>query len=344
MRLDLHRHLEGSHSAAALAAVAARFEIREPVFFDAARGRWKTPAELAPALQLAGPSDDARLFYRCIEIARRAYVSEAAIGELARRAFVEAASDTDGFEMRVSLFSMTRTLLDNEGSAWRELPPARFAERARAVLLEVLAARAAAVASEHKPMLVRVGLSRTFESEAHYRALVPVLREHRQELVGLDVLGIVTGGDKEPMPPALRSILDELRLDLPDLTVHAGEFEDHASVERTLELSPQGIGHGVHAVGSERTLERLAREGVTLEVCPTSNRLLIPTALAKLEALHHATPLVALQRAHVHCVLGSDDPTPMGTSFGAEWAQAERLGVDMARLAEDSRRRWSQLT
>lgn len=344
MRLDLHRHLEGSHSAVALAAVAARFQIQDAAFYDAVERRHRTAEELAPSLRMAGPSDDARLFYRCIELARRAYVSEAAIGELSRRAFIEAAADTDGFEMRVSLFSMTRTLLDNEKIPWRDMPPGRFAERARAVLLAVLAARAAAQASENKPMLVRVGFSRTFESEPHYRALAGVLREHKAEVVGLDVLGIVTGADKEPMPPALRAILDELRPDFPDLTVHAGEFEDHSSVARTLELQPQGIGHGVHSVGNDAILARLASAGVTLEVCPTSNHLLIPTALATLEALHGATPLVALQRAHVHCVLGSDDPTPMGTSFGEEWARAERLGVDMELLASDTRRRWSQLT
>lgn len=344
MRLDLHRHLEGSHSPAALAAVAQQFRVTDPVFFDGALKRYRSPAELESALTLSAPSDDALLFYQCIIKARAAYVSEAAIGELARRAFVEAAADTDGFEMRVSLFSMTRTLLDNEGIAWRELAPVAFAERARALLLAVIAARDAAVASEHKPMLLRVGFSRTFESERHYRALAAILPEHKAAICGLDVLGIVVGPDKEPMPPALREILFSLRADIPDLSVHAGEFEGHLSVERTLELQPQGIGHGVRAVESDATLARLAREGVTLEVCPTSNRMLIPTALGVLEQRRGGAPLRALQQAQVHCVLGSDDPTPMGTSFTSEWALATTLGVDMALLERDSARRWRQLT
>lgn len=343
MRLDLHRHLEGSHSATALAAVAARFGLRDPLFFNDDARRHKSAEELAPHLTLAGASDDATLFYACIERARRAYVSVDAIAELARLAFVEAAAECDGFEMRVSLFSMTRTLLSNEGVRWREVPPAKLAERARGVLLAILDARDAVAASEKKPMLVRVGLSRTFESEAHYRALVPVLREHRAALCGLDVLGIVTGDDKEPMPAALREILEELRPDLPDLTIHAGEFEDHKSVERTLELRPQGIGHGVHSLGSDDVLARLRDEGVTLEVCPTSNRILIPTALEKLESACQVTPLRALQQAHVHCVLGSDDPTPLGTTFDEEWRLAKGLGVDMERLERDTKRRWAQL-
>jgi hypothetical protein len=343
VRLDLHRHLEGSHSPRALAAVAEEFGLKDAVFFDAAHNRYRTPAQLVAALTMSAPSDDALLFYQCITKARAAYVSTAAVGELARRAFVEAASETDGFEMRVSLFSMTRTLLDNERVPWRTLEPVAFAERARALLLAILAARDAAVASENKPMLLRVGFSRTFESERHYRALAAVVREHSNAICGLDVLGIVIGTDKEPMAPALREILEGLRSDLPDLTIHAGEFEDHASVARTLDLAPQAIGHGVRALEIEAVLARLATVGTTLEVCTTSNRMLIPTALARLEALRETTPLCALQRAHVHCVLGSDDPTPMGTSFTVEWELAHKLGADLALIERDSERRWRQL-
>ena len=344
VRIDLHRHLEGSHSPRALLEVAAAHGIRHPLFFDQASGRFREESALANDLVLAAPSDDASRFYACIVRARAAYVSVAAVQELARRAFFEAAEETDGFEMRVSLFSMTRTLLENERRIWREVPPSEFAERSRELLLAVLAARDVACRDSGKPMLVRLGFSRTFESAPHYRALASIVAEHAAALSGLDVLGIVTGPDREPMPPALLDILQNLRRALPDLTVHAGEFEGHASVDRTLALEPQGIGHGVHAVESEGTLSRLRERGVTLEVCPNSNRLLIPTALARLQALHGAHPLVALQRAQVHAVLGSDDPTPMGTTFAKEWDHAPELGVDLARLEADTARRWKQLT
>ncbi|MEO6951620.1 MAG: hypothetical protein ABI321_07395 [Polyangia bacterium] len=342
MRYDLHRHLEGSHSPRALLDVAQRFDVKAPVFF--AGGRFSTEAELAQAMVLQHPSDDATIFYACIVLARAAYVSVDAIAELARIAFREAADETDGLEMRVSLFSMTRTLLENEGVAWRALAPVPFAERARSVLVALLASRDAVEHATAKRVLVRLGFSRTFESEPHYRALAEVVLEHAPSLVGLDVLGIVTGNDPEPMPAPLVAILERLRPALPDLTIHAGEFDGAASVERTLALSPRGIGHGVRSLENPSVLERLAREGVTLEVCPTSNRLLIPTALGKLEHAHGAMPLVALQRAHVHCVLGSDDPAPMGTSFPNELAIATAAGVDLARLDADMKRRWTQLT
>jgi adenosine deaminase len=93
------------------------------------------------------------------------------------------------------------------------------------------------------------------------------------------------------------------------------------------------------------TRSSVAREGVTLEVCPTSNALLIPRALAALQQAHDGhTPLRALQHAGVHCVLGSDDPTPMGTSFPHELEVARTAGVDMARLEADMLRRWAEIT
>lgn len=345
MLLDLHRHLEGSHSPSALIDVARRFDIRDPIFFDLEAQRFRTPEELAVAVTMSGPTDDATVFYECIVKARAAYVSVEAIGALARAAFREAAAETDGFEMRLSLFSMARTLIERQHRTWREVPPIEFAERyARPILVEVVAARDEVHAATATPMVLRLGLSRTFESEPHYRALAAVVIEHAPALVGLDVLGIVTGADTEPLPPALLAILDEMRRHLPDLTIHAGEFAGHASVDRTLALAPRGIGHGVRSLESPATLERLARDGVTLEVCPTSNRLIIPSTVAALTRAHAMAPLPALQRAGVHCVMGSDDPTPMGTSYRGEVDVAIALGVDLARLEADGRRRWAEMT
>lgn len=344
VRVDLHRHLEGSHSPAALLAVAQEFGLKDPLFFDVAANAWRDVATLERELELPGPSDDALRFYACIKKARVAYASTAAVRALALRAFLEAAQETQGFEMRVSLFSMTRTVLENQRADWRSLSPVDFAQRAAALLEAVLSARDEAQRRSGTPSLVRLGLSRTFESAPHYEALAPVIRERRRELTGLDVLGIVVGADKEPMPAALATLIAGLRPDLPDLTIHAGEFEGPESVERTLALRPQAIGHGVRSVESAATLERLRTEGVTLEVCPHSNHLLIPTALAALRARHGGKhPLCVLQGAGVHAVLGSDDPTPMGTDFRQEWARAVELGADERRLEADAARRWAQL-
>lgn len=46
----------------------------------------------------------------------------------------------------------------------------------------------------------------------------------------------------------------------------------------------------------------------------------------------------------MRCVLGSDDPTPLGTSFRSEVELARAKGVDLARLEADMLHRWRQLT
>ena len=255
------------------------------------------------------------------------------------------AVEFDNLVAQSSQFALQRLihLIDGLGE---ELVPVEFAEQyARPILLEVNAARDAVQAATGTPMLLRLGLSRTFESEPHYRALGAMVVEHASSLVGLDVLGILPPPDTEPLPDALVAILQDMRRALPDLTIHAGEFAGHASLDRTLELQPRGIGHGVHALESQATLDRLARDGITLEVCPTSNRMLIPTRLAALAHAHGGrTPLASLQRAGVHCVLGSDDPTPLASSFQGELEVARTAGVDMSRLEADMVRRWTEIT
>ncbi len=342
LRFDLHRHLEGSHSPRALLHVARAHDLRDPLFFDAASGRFRDEAELAARLTMRTPGS-AQEFYGRIDLARVAYVSVEAIAQLAGIAFEEVCAESDRTELRISLFSMTRTLLARAGD-WRAVPPTRFAAKAVEILVAVLAARDTVATREGKPIPIRLGLSRTFESAAHYEALADAVRAHASALCGLDILGIVTGPDAEPLQPGLLAIVERLRRDLPDLTVHAGELEGASSVLRTLELEPRGIGHGVRSLESAELLEALAGRDVTLEVCPSSNALLIPDVVAALTARAGAPPLLALQRANVRCVLGSDDPTIFGASTRGEYERAAAMGADLLRLEHDARRRWAQIT
>jgi hypothetical protein len=343
LKVDLHRHLEGSHSAAALAAAAERFGITHEVFFDHGARRFRDAVAIAARTSVTEASDDPRGFYGCIVAARAAYVSLDAIAFLAERAFLEAAPDCDGLELRVSVFSMTRTLVEHERGNWRDLSPAAFCERAREVLVRVLRARDAAVRATGKAMLVRVGLSRTFESAPHYRALVPLLAEHRTEICGLDVLGIVTGPDTEPLPDELRAVLDGMRAHVGDLSIHAGEFADHRSVLRSLALEPAAIGHGIRSLDDEATIRALVDRGVVLELCPTSNRLLVPSTVAALVERHGHAPWAALQRAGVRCVLGSDDPEVLATSHARERDLAAAVGMDLAAVDRQAAVRFAAL-
>ncbi|MBB3976520.1 adenosine deaminase [Rhizobium azooxidifex] len=106
------------------------------------------------------------------------------------------------------------------------------------------------------------------------------------------------------------------------ITVHAGELCGAASVRDALDLiRPARIGHGVRAIEDPALVERLADEGVVLEVCPGSN-----VALGVF-ADFAAHPLRRLHAAGVKVTLNSDDPPFFHTSLQREYDVAcEAMG------------------
>lgn len=96
---------------------------------------------------------------------------------------------------------------------------------------------------------------------------------------------------------------------------HGGELRGPAHVVQCLEhLHPDRLGHGVRSAEDPRVLERIAAQGVTLEVCPTSNVSL--GVYATLEEV----PVRTLTEAGVQVSLGSDDPLLFGSRLGGQYA------------------------
>lgn len=85
-------------------------------------------------------------------------------------------------------------------------------------------------------------------------------------------------------------------------TAHAGEACGPESVWETLRLlAPKRIGHGVRSIEDARLVEHLKREGIHLEVCPSSNVQIVPE-IARWE--EH--PIDRLYRAGVSLNLNTD--------------------------------------
>jgi adenosine deaminase len=108
------------------------------------------------------------------------------------------------------------------------------------------------------------------------------------------------------------------------LTAHAGEFGGPQSVRDCLDyLNVTRIGHGVRSVEDAELVERLAEEGIVLEVCPASN-----ISLGVYDS-HAAHPLRKLYDAGVPVTLSSDDPPFFDTTLANEYAIArEHHGFD----------------
>lgn len=111
-------------------------------------------------------------------------------------------------------------------------------------------------------------------------------------------------------------------------TMHAGEWHGPESVRAALELPITRIDHGVRAIEDPALVAELARRGLVLDCCPTSNVVL------GVYPSYDAHPLPALIDAGVKVTLGSDDPPYFGASIGGEYEVCARE----LRLSEDDLR------
>ena len=136
------------------------------------------------------------------------------------------------------------------------------------------------------------------------------------ETAGPFVTGFGMGGDEGAFEPAdFAPAFDRAREAGLGITTHAGEFGGPASVRASLDaLRPARIGHGVRAIEDPALVDRLAVEGIVLEVCPGSN---IALGLYPDLASH---PIARLRAAGVAVTLSTDDPPFFGTTMAAEEA------------------------
>jgi adenosine deaminase len=114
---------------------------------------------------------------------------------------------------------------------------------------------------------------------------------------------------------------------------HAGELEGPASMWEALDaLAADRLQHGVRCLEDPRLVERLADQGVCLDVCPTSNFCLGVTPTVE----EH--PLPSLLAAGLRCSLNADDPLFFGADLIDEYVLArEKLQLSDEQLAEIAR-------
>lgn len=113
---------------------------------------------------------------------------------------------------------------------------------------------------------------------------------------------------------------------------HGGELlgPDHIR-DVVAHLKPTRIGHGVRAAEDPALLERLAEDGIGLEICPTSN---VSLGVYQEPA---DVPLRVLTEAGAHVALGADDPLLFLSRLTDQYQVARDLGFDDRELAELAR-------
>jgi adenosine deaminase len=296
---DCHLHLEGSLPASTLEALARRAESPYADFavFDAAR---RSVRDSAGFLSLF--AGICRLFRGADDYAQAAR----AVGE-------SLAADGVGYaEIYVSPEIFNRM----------KLP----AEECLAAIAEEFAARPGGCDCR-----ILLDVVRQWGPDSANRVLDLHEKSRHPPVVGFGM-----GGDENSIPASeFAGVYARARSLGLRTSVHAGEWAGTASVEEALDhLRPERIDHGIAAASSPPLLRRLAAEGTTLCVAPTSN--VATGAVASFE--DH--PIRSLLDAGVSVALSADDPLLFATTTSGEYAAVERrLGFDgplLEKLAETS--------
>jgi aminodeoxyfutalosine deaminase len=144
------------------------------------------------------------------------------------------------------------------------------------------------------------------------------------------LVGFGLGGPEVGVPrPQFERHFDAARAAGLHSVPHAGETTGPSTVWDALRvLGAERIGHGTSAAEDPELLAHLARRGITLEVCPTSN-----VATRAVESLD-VHPLRTFVEAGVPVTINSDDPPMFGTTLNEEYAvAAELLDLDEQGLA-----------
>ncbi len=171
-------------------------------------------------------------------------------------------------------------------------------------------------------------------------AIVCAMRHHPVEenvqlartsgrFAGRGVVGFDLAGDEARWPVApQRPAFEAARAAGLHLTCHAGEAGRPEGVEEALDLGIERIAHGVIGAQVPAIVDRIRREGVVLDLCPTANwKCKAVPALAE-------HPLPRLVRGGVRCTISTDSRTVAATTLSREFELAASvMGMTEAELA-----------
>ncbi len=97
------------------------------------------------------------------------------------------------------------------------------------------------------------------------------------------------------------------------MTIHAGEADGRDSVRAAIAMGAVRIGHGVRTGNDPEILEEIRSRGITLEMCPTSNRC--TKSIGNMEEY----PLIPYLKSGIRVTVNTDDPAIEGTTIAQEF-------------------------
>lgn len=187
--------------------------------------------------------------------------------------------------------------------------------RVEEVVAEVEQCTAAAAAATGIDARLLLCTLRHFSPSQSMRT-AELVREFEGSLVaGLDIAGDEAGFPLDSHEAAFRYAMEHGLY----RTAHAGESSGPASVWETLRrLQPSRIGHGVRSVEDPALVEHLERQGIHLEVCPSSN------VMIDLVERYEDHPVDRLYRSGVPLSISTDVRTMVSTTLSGEYERLRR--------------------
>ena len=160
-------------------------------------------------------------------------------------------------------------------------------------------------------------------------AVLDMAEPHRAEIAGVGLDSAEAGNP----PEKFARVFAEARARGYRRVAHAGEEGPAEYVRGALDaLGAERIDHGNAALGDAQLMERLAREGVPLTMCPLSNLKLRVVA----DLREH--PLKKMLERGLCVTVNSDDPSYFGGYINENYrAIARALGLERADLAQLAR-------
>ncbi len=164
-----------------------------------------------------------------------------------------------------------------------------------------------------------IDVSRTFGPENAENNLNLVLENRKPSVIGIGLGGAESSGPAEDYSEVFKKAEAEgLKV-----VAHAGEDIGPESITAALDyLNAARIGHGISAIQDEALMNRLVKEQIPLEICPTSN-LFTRKFVEKIK--DH--PIKAFFDKGIYVTLNSDDPTLFNSELTNEYIMLYKEGI-----------------
>ncbi len=299
-KVELHRHIEGAIRYATM---------KEWVLEDGLLPASSTEERLRDFILITRPVDGLKVFLEKFGLIHQVLSSEARIQRMA----VEACEDAYREGVRVLELRYSPVFIQGE--------------RTRLGFDRIHAAILAGIQAAVKRCPMAVGLIGILGREWDLPTATRVadfIIANRDTFIGMDLANDEANFDGKPFAGLFR----KARGAGLHLTVHAGESlipTSSQSIRSALdELGAERIGHGVQIYRDPVLMEEVAKRGILLELCPTSN------ILTKSISSHAAYPIRQIRAAGVRVCLNADDPGVFSYDLNHEY----RLMAELHGLAE----------